>query len=217
MSRRKEVIAKIKELGVIAVVRADSEEKVRKIVSAVVNGGIKGIEITFTVPNALKLIEETGKEYGDEILLGAGTVLAPADAASAIASGARFVVSPVVNRDIVQICNNEDVATVPGAMTPTEVVTAWQSGADCVKLFPAEFLGPRFIKALKAPFPDVELMPTGGVNVDNLAEWFDAGACAVAVGSALVDRKAVAEGNFGRIQKLAEKFLTVLEDYRAGQ
>jgi len=215
MSRSKEVMDRVKELGIVAVVRGKSEEEVHKIVESLVAGGITGIEITFTVPNALKVIESVHVRFGDRILLGAGTVLTPAEAAAAIANHARYIVSPCVNLQIISLCNAEDITVMPGAMTPTEVVTAWRSGADCVKLFPAEILGVAYLKALKAPLPDVPLMPTGGVNVDNVAEWLDAGACALGVGSALVDKKAVAEKNFSKLTETAQRFVKALADYRA--
>ncbi|MDA0839221.1 MAG: bifunctional 4-hydroxy-2-oxoglutarate aldolase/2-dehydro-3-deoxy-phosphogluconate aldolase [Planctomycetota bacterium] len=215
MSKKKdEIVSRIKELGIVAVVRTETAEQVKGVVKALLEGGVTAIEITFTVPNAVEMIRQTRNEYGNKILLGAGTVTTPSDAAAAIGAGAEYVISPNTNREIIMLCNAFDIAVMPGAMTPTEVVSAWQAGADVIKIFPAEILGPRYIKLLKAPLPNVPLMPTGGVSPANVGEWLAAGSVAVGVGSALVDKQALATGNFGIITERAREFISAIHAYR---
>jgi 2-dehydro-3-deoxyphosphogluconate aldolase/(4S)-4-hydroxy-2-oxoglutarate aldolase len=215
MSKKKdEVVSQIKELGIVAVVRTETAEQVKGVVSALLEGGVTAIEITFTVPNAVEMIRQTRNEYGDDILLGAGTVTTPSDAAAAIGAGAEYIISPNTNLEIIKLCRELDVAAMPGAMTPTEVVSAWQAGADTIKIFPAEILGPRYIKLLKAPLPNIPLMPTGGVIPGNVGEWFAAGSVAVGVGSALVDKQALATGDFGIIADKAKEFISAIQAYR---
>lgn len=210
----RKLLEHIIDLGVVAVVRAENQEQVRGAVKALKEGGITAIEITFTVPNALEMIRLTREEYGDSILLGAGTVITPSDAAAAIAAGASYIVSPNTNPEIIQLCNVEGILVMPGAMTPSEVVTAWRAGADMVKIFPAEILGPAFIKALRAPLPDVPLMPTGGVSPENAAEWLAAGATALGAGGSLVDKKALATGRYEIITDRARQFIRAIRAYR---
>jgi 2-dehydro-3-deoxyphosphogluconate aldolase/(4S)-4-hydroxy-2-oxoglutarate aldolase len=211
---RKETLKHIIDCGIVAVVRAENATQVHGAVRALQEGGVDCIEITFTVPNAVQMIRSCRETYGDSILLGAGTVLTPSDAAAAIAAGACYIVSPNTNREIIQLCNGGKVAVMPGAMTPTEVVLAAQAGADMVKIFPAEILGPAYIKALRAPLPDIPLMPTGGVTAENVGEWLAAGATAVAAGGSLVDKKALSSGNFGVITEKARQFLRGIQQYR---
>ncbi|HEX3250177.1 MAG TPA: bifunctional 4-hydroxy-2-oxoglutarate aldolase/2-dehydro-3-deoxy-phosphogluconate aldolase [Pyrinomonadaceae bacterium] len=185
-----EVINKIREIGVIPVVRATSAEEAMRAIDAIREGGISVLEITMTVPNAFSLIEMVTTRFGSDALVGAGTVLDAETAKSCIASGAQFVVSPALNLDTVAYCREQDVAVMPGALTPTEVVQAWNAGADFVKVFPAGAVGgPTYLKSLKAPLPQIELVPTGGVSLKTAADFIRAGAAALGVGADLVDIK----------------------------
>ena len=184
--QKQEVLQRIKDCGVVAVVRAESAKQAKNIVQACVAAGIVGIEITFTVPGALSIITALKEQYKDgEVLVGAGTVLDAQTARDAILAGADFVVSPALNKELVALCNRYQVAVMPGALTPKEVIEAMEAGADIVKIFPANLYGPKIIKALKGPLPQCELMPTGGVSVENTAEWIKAGAVAVGTGGEL--------------------------------
>lgn len=194
--------------GVIPVVRATSAEDAMRIVDAIKEGGINTIEITMTVPDAISVMETVAKKFGDDVLLGAGTVLDAETARVSILAGARFVVSPCLNEDLIKICKRYSKIVIPGAMTPTEILKAWEMGADIVKVFPAGNLGgPSYIKAIKAPLPQILLNPTGGVNLENAGEFIRAGASIISVGAALVDKKAVAEGKFEVLTRKAKEFL----------
>jgi len=188
---RAEVIKQIKDTGVIPVVRASSADEAMRAIDAIREGGISILEITMTVPGAVALIEQVSKLYGDVATVGAGTVLDPETATACISAGAKFVVSPALNLDTIACCRRHDVAVMPGALTPTEVVQAWNAGADFVKVFPAGAVGgPSYLKALKAPLPQIELVPTGGVSLKTAADFIKAGAAALGVGADLVDIKA---------------------------
>jgi 2-dehydro-3-deoxyphosphogluconate aldolase / (4S)-4-hydroxy-2-oxoglutarate aldolase len=188
---RAEVIKQIKDTGVIPVVRASSADEAMRAIDAIREGGISILEITMTVPGAVALIEQVSKLYGDVATVGAGTVLDPETATACISAGAKFVVSPALNLDTIACCQRHDVAVMPGALTPTEVVQAWNAGADFVKVFPAGAVGgPSYLKALKAPLPQIELVPTGGVSLKTAADFIKAGAAALGVGADLVDLKA---------------------------
>lgn len=214
MPDKASILKRIEEIGIVAVVRAETAEQVKGAVKALIDGGISAVEITFTVPNAIEMIRRTKAEYGDDVLLGAGTVLSPANVAGAIGAGAQYIVSPHTSPDIIRLCNEIGVPVMPGAMTPSEVVTAWTAGADIVKLFPGEFLGPKYIKALRAPLPDVRLMPTGGVSADNAADWLAAGATALGAGGSLVDKNALKTGQFEIITEKAREFIRAIQSYR---
>ncbi len=209
MSQREEVMAAVRKLRLIAVVRSTTEQ-VRPIVDALLAGGVCAIEITFTVPKAPEVIATVKSTYGDKVMLGAGTVTDPRRAAEAIAAGARYIVAPNTNFDVIRLCNERDVAVMPGAFTPTEIAAAWHAGADCVKLFPAELGGIPYLKAIRAPLPEVPIMPTGGVDIDNAAEWLKAGAVALGVGSNLVRKDALATGNYALITETAKQFLAAI-------
>lgn len=194
--------------GVIPVVRASSSEEALKIVDAIREGGIEVIEITMTVPDAIGAMEAVAKKLGDEVLLGAGTVLDAETARISILTGAEFVVGPSLNEDLIRMCKRYAKIVIPGAMTPTEILRAWEMGVDVVKVFPAGQLGgPGYIRAIKAPLPQVLLNPTGGVNLENAGEFIKAGASIISVGSALVDKKAVSEGKFEILTRKARQFL----------
>jgi len=208
---RAEVIKQIKDTGVIPVVRASSADEAMRAIDAIREGGISILEITMTVPGAVALIEQVAKLYGDVATVGAGTVLDPETATACISAGAKFVVSPALNLDTIACCQRQDVAVMPGALTPTEVVQAWNAGADFVKVFPAGAVGgPSYLKALKAPLPEIELVPTGGVSLKTAADFIKAGAAALGVGSDLVDIKAQA----ATITERAKQFVEVVRQAR---
>ena len=212
---RAEVIKQIKDTGVIPVVRASSADEAMRAIDAIREGGISILEITMTVPGAVALIEQVAKRYGQVATVGAGTVLDPETATACISAGARFVVSPALNLDTIACCQRHDVAVMPGALTPTEVVQAWNAGADFVKVFPAGAVGgPSYLKALKAPLPHIELVPTGGVSLKTAADFIKAGAAALGVGSELVDIKAIREGQASMITERAKQFVEVVRQAR---
>ncbi len=182
---KERVIERIKEKGIVAVIRAENSEKAFDIVEKCIAGGIDAIELTFSVPYAHHVIEDLSKKYGDEIVLGAGTVLDSETARIALLSGAQYIVSPHFNPEVTKLCNRYRVASMAGVLTITEAVTAMEAGVDVLKLFPGDLSGPRFIKDIKGPLPWVQIMPTGGVDADNVAEWIKAGAVAVGAGSCL--------------------------------
>ncbi len=208
MNQKSEKLGIMIDGGVIPVIRARSAGEALKVVEAVRKGGINTIEITMTVPGAIGVMESLAKEAGDEILLGAGSVLDPETARASILAGAEFIVGPCLSPELVRLCKRYSKIVIPGAMTPTEIVSAWEMGADVVKVFPAGQLGgPAYIKAVKAPLPQILLNPTGGVNLDNAGEFIKAGASVISVGSALVDKKAVVQGNFEVLIRKAEQFV----------
>jgi len=209
MSQRGEVMARIRELKLVAVVRSTAEQ-VEPLVRALLDGGVQAIEITFSVPRAPEMIARVRERFGEKVLLGAGTVLDAQKANDALAAGARYIVAPNTDLEVVRLCNARDVAVVPGAFTPTEIANAWRSGADCVKLFPAGALGISYLKAIRAPMPDIPIIPTGGVDVDNAADWLRAGAVALGVGSKLVLKDALAAGDYARITERAQQFLEAI-------
>jgi len=211
-----DVIQTIRDVGVIPVVRATSADEAMRAIDAIREGGIPVLEITMTVPGAVKLIEEVANRYGNDALVGAGTVLDPETAMACISSGARFIVSPALNLDTIACCRERDIAVMPGALTPTEVVHAWNAGADFVKVFPAGAVGgPSYLKALKAPLPQIELVPTGGVSLKTAADFIRAGAAALGVGADLVDINAIREGQSALITERAKQFIEIVREARA--
>jgi len=210
-----EQLQKVFKTGIVAVIRAKSDELLSDVAEALLSGGVEVMEVTFTVPGALKALEKVADRVGDRTLLGAGTVLDTETARVAILAGAEFIVSPSTNVDVIQLCRRYDKAVMPGAMTPSEVVAAWEAGADVVKVFPADAVGgAKYLKALKGPLPQVNLMPTGGVNLDTARDFLNAGACAFGVGGALVESKAVEAGDLGRIEALAKQYVQIVRDTR---
>lgn len=191
---RAETVAAIQRLGVVAVIRMKDADKLRAVVDAIAEGGVRAIEVTMTVPGAIGLIAKLAGSLPSDILLGAGTVTDADTARAVIDAGARYVVSPVFRPEVIAACHERDIAAAPGCFTPTEILNAHECGADVVKVFPATALGPQYIKDVRAPLPQVRLMPTGGVSLDNAGDWIRAGAIAVGVGSALLDAKAIDEG-----------------------
>lgn len=207
-------LARVLDSGIVAILRAPSGELLADVAGALVAGGVDVVEITFTVPRAHHVLERIADQLGDEILLGAGTVLDAETARIAMLAGAEFIVSPVVRRDVIEICRRYDKLVMPGALTPTEVLTAWEAGADIVKVFPSDTGGAAYLKALRGPLPQVLLMPTGGVNLETAADFIKAGACALGIGSSLVEKEAVANGDFARIESLARQYVRIVREAR---
>ena len=205
---KRDVLAQIKREKLIPVIHADDTNDARKAIEILSECGIKVFEITLTVPNAVELIAELNDT---DILIGAGTVLNREQAEKCIEAGAKFIVSPAFNLETIEFCRAKEVAVMPGSLTPTEVLAAWNAGADCVKVFPCYVMGgAKYLKTLKTLFPHVEMMPTGGVSCDTIADFFAAGAIAVGVGADLVDTKAIREGDSQAIHEKARNYLEIV-------
>jgi 2-dehydro-3-deoxyphosphogluconate aldolase/(4S)-4-hydroxy-2-oxoglutarate aldolase len=207
---REQVLEKIKALGVLAVIRGPSAELTVKMVEALMAGGISGIEITYSTPNAEDVVRALVKQFGERILIGMGTLTKPTQAASAKGAGANFLVSPVCEPDLVRSMIATGLLTMAGALTPTEVLQAYSLGSDVVKVFPGSLGGPAYVKALKGPFPYIPMMPTGGVSPANVAEWFATGVVAVGAGSELCPPQLAKEGKFAEITKRAAEFAQIV-------
>jgi 2-dehydro-3-deoxyphosphogluconate aldolase/(4S)-4-hydroxy-2-oxoglutarate aldolase len=208
-------LKRILDAGVIAIVRLDSAGQLGQVARAIKAGGVDVIEFTMTTPGALDIIAASSREFGEQVLLGAGTVLDAETARAAILAGARFIVSPTLNPATVELCHRYSAIAVPGTFTPTEILTAWEWGADLVKVFPAGTGGPGYIKAVLAPLPQVRLVPTGGVNLKNAADYIQAGAAAVAVGGGLVNKKLVAAGDFNALTETARGLVAAVRQARS--
>lgn len=217
MSSRAETTARIEREGIVAVIRLESATVLPRVVEALAAGGVRVIEVTMTVPGAIASIGDLASSMPGDLTIGAGTVLDPDTARHAIEAGARFVVSPVCRLATIAACHALDVPAIPGCYTPTEILNAWDAGADIVKVFPANGLGPAFLKDVRAPLPQVKLMPTGGVSIDNAGEWLRAGAVAVGVGGALVDARLVAAGDFAAITGRAARLVANVRAARRPQ
>lgn len=205
---RKNILDSIIDIGVVPVVRTGSADSAVRAVQAVFQGGIRAAEITMTVPGALRALEKVADEFGDKITLGAGTVLDPETARVCMLAGAQFLVTPVLSLKVIEMAKRYSKVITAGALTPTEVLAAWDAGADIVKIFPCGAMGgPKYIRALKAPFPEIEMIPTGGVTLETTAEFLKAGACAVAVGSDLIDSRNLEKGHFEVFVERARFFL----------
>ena len=204
------VCARIRESGAIAILRADSSERLVSTATALADGGVHIVEITMTTPNALEAIA-AARKADERLLIGVGSVLDGETARAALLAGAQFVVSPVLKQSVLEVCSRYQVPAMPGAFTPTEALTAHELGADFVKIFPANLLGPRFLKDLLAPMPHLALVPTGGVNASNAAEYLQAGAAAVGIGSALARKEWIAEGAFDKIAAAAREFVNAVQ------
>jgi 2-dehydro-3-deoxyphosphogluconate aldolase/(4S)-4-hydroxy-2-oxoglutarate aldolase len=203
-------------VGIVPVVRTTSADSAIRAIEAIYNGGIRAAEITMTVPGAIHALEKVAGQFGDRIVLGAGTVLDPETARSCLLAGAEFLVTPSLKVATIEVAKRYSKVICPGALTPTEVLTAWEAGADIVKIFPAGNVGgPKYIKALRGPFPQIEMIPTGGVNLETAGEFLKAGACAVAVGGELVDAKLIKEGRYDVIEQRAKQYLEVIGKARA--
>jgi 2-dehydro-3-deoxyphosphogluconate aldolase / (4S)-4-hydroxy-2-oxoglutarate aldolase len=211
---RETTLKRILDGGIVAVVRSESSASLVNVVQALAEGGVTAAEITFTVPDAVEVIRQVRRAVGDAIVLGAGTVLDPVTARTAMLAGAEYIVSPIVNRDVIRLCRRYDIVVMPGAFTPTEVLTAWETGADVVKVFPADVGGPAYFRALRGPLPQVRLMPTGGVDLTTAESFLKAGACCLGVGGALVESKAIAAGDFTRVRDLASQYAAIVARVR---
>ena len=207
MTSRERIAATIEAAGLIAVIRMTDAQRLRDTIDALVEGGVRILEVTMTVPGAVELIRTLSASLPRDLLLGAGTVLDAETATRVIDAGASFVVSPVFKRELIERSHQRDVVAMPGCFSPTEILTAWEAGADFVKVFPATALGPTFFKDVKAPLPMVRLIPTGGVTLDNAGDWIRAGASAVGVGTALLDANAIARGDYGVVRANAERIV----------
>lgn len=216
-STRHEITAAIERLGVVAVIRLQDPTRLRAVVDALAAGGIRALEVTMTVPGAIDLIREIAPTLPKEFLIGAGTILDADTARRAIDAGARFVVGPVFRRPVIDEAHRLDRPAIPGCFSPTEIQDAWESGADIVKVFPATSLGPSFFRDVRGPLPHVKMMPTGGVSIENADEWIRAGAVAVGVGSALLDAKAIAAGDYASITEKAKRIVANVQDVREGR
>jgi len=210
------ILSTIREIGLVPVVRTASAESAFKAIEAIYEGGVLTAEITMTVPGALRALEKLADHFGDRILLGAGTVLDPETCRACMLAGAQFFVTPALNLKTIEMAHRYSKPIMPGALTPTEVLTAWDAGADMVKIFPCDNVGgPKYIKALKGPFPQIDMIPTGGVSLLTAGDFLKAGAAAVAVGGELVDAKTIKEGNYPIFTERAKRFLDVVKTARA--
>jgi 2-dehydro-3-deoxyphosphogluconate aldolase/(4S)-4-hydroxy-2-oxoglutarate aldolase len=205
----------VEETGVVAVIRLSDASRLRQVADALIEGGVRALEVTMTVPGAVSLIEQLAAGLPAGFALGAGTVLDAETARQVILAGAQFIVSPTLRPAVIAMCHRYDVASMPGCFSPTEILTAWEAGADVVKVFPATALGPGYLKDIHGPLPQVALMPTGGVTKENAGAWITAGALALGVGTSLVDRAAVADGRFDTIVVNARHFTAAVRQARA--
>jgi 2-dehydro-3-deoxyphosphogluconate aldolase/(4S)-4-hydroxy-2-oxoglutarate aldolase len=214
--KKEAIFSSIVEIGIVPIVRTASAESAYKAVEAIYRGGIRAAEVTMTVPGAVKVLERLADQLGDRMVLGAGTVLDPETARICMLAGAQFFVTPALNLATIEMAHRYSKPICPGALTPTEVLAAWQAGADVVKVFPCDNVGgPKYIKALKGPFPQIEMIPTGGVSLTTAGDFLKAGACAVAVGGELVDAATVKEGRYEVFEERARQFLDVIAKARA--
>ncbi|HXU68648.1 MAG TPA: bifunctional 4-hydroxy-2-oxoglutarate aldolase/2-dehydro-3-deoxy-phosphogluconate aldolase [Polyangia bacterium] len=211
---RAESVESIRTLGVVAVVRLDAVAQLGPVVDALAAGDVRAIEVTMTMPAALEGLTTLAATRDERSLVGAGSVLDAETARLAILAGARFIVAPVFRADVVEMCHRYDVVAMPGAYTPTEILTAWEAGADLIKVFPASALGPGYLKDLKGPMPQLRLVPTGGVTVENAGAFVAAGASALGVGGALVAREAIARGDFARLTEYARRLTAAVRAAR---
>ncbi len=209
------VMQHMHELGLIPVLRASSAQEAITIADAIMAGGVNILEVTMTVPGAIRVIEQLANHHGDKLLLGAGTVLDPETARNCILAGAQFIVSPALDLRTIELCRRYSIPIMPGALTPTEIVSAWQAGADVVKVFPCSALGgAKYLKALQGPLPQIQLVPTGGVSLATAEEFLGAGAFALGVGGDLVDAKAAREGRVDTITENAQKYVAIVKAFR---
>ena len=208
---RQQIVEMIEKSGVVVVVRLDRSDQLDKIIDALANGGVRVLEITMTMPNAVDIIRNISKTLSDEFLIGASTLLDPETARRVIAAGAEFIVSPVFNPNVLKVAHEYDKVVLPGAFSATEILTAWNAGADIVKVFPATVVGPKYFKDIRGPLPQVKLIPTGGVTVDNAEEFIRCGAVCLGVGSALLDKQMIKNQDWVGIEKRAKEFKTAVK------
>jgi 2-dehydro-3-deoxyphosphogluconate aldolase/(4S)-4-hydroxy-2-oxoglutarate aldolase len=207
-------LRRVLDCGVVAVVRSPDSQQLVDVARALADGGVSVVEITMTVPDALDVMRQVRRALGERILLGAGTILDAETARAALLAGAEYLVAPTLNLDVIRLCQRYDKLVMPGAFTPTEILTAWEAGADIVKVFPADVVGPAFFKAMRAPLPQIRMMPTGGVDLNTAGDFLRAGACCLGVGGHLVDPKVVAAREFDRIRDLARRYAAVVAEFR---
>lgn len=217
VTQREQTVSRLIDLGAVAVLRLRDAAPAERVIDAICAGGVRAVEVTVTIPDALALIERTARRLGDDVLLGVGSVLDPETARRAVDAGARYVVSPVFDAEVVARAHDLGVPALPGAFSPTEVLRAHRSGADIVKVFPAEVFGVPFIKGVLAPMPFLRLMPTGGVTPDNVGDWIRAGAVAVGVGSALLDPRLIAAGDLAALTERAQRMARGVAEARAAR
>jgi 2-dehydro-3-deoxyphosphogluconate aldolase/(4S)-4-hydroxy-2-oxoglutarate aldolase len=214
--QKEKVLSFIRDVGIVPVVRTKSAESAVRAIEAIYRGGIRAAEITMTVPGAVKALEKVADQFGDRIVLGAGTVLDPETARVCMLAGAEFFVTPALRTSTIELARRYSKVICPGALTPTEVLTAWEAGADIVKVFPCGTVGgAKYIKALKAPFPQIEMIPTGGVNLQTAGDFLKAGACAVAVGGELIDDETIQKGDYDVFEERARQFLQAIATARS--
>jgi 2-dehydro-3-deoxyphosphogluconate aldolase/(4S)-4-hydroxy-2-oxoglutarate aldolase len=211
------MLQRILDSGIIAVLRAPCGEQLIDVAEALLAGGVEAIEVTFTVPRAVQVIEKVADKLGDRVVLGAGTVLDAETARAALLAGAEYIVSPTVNLDVIRLCKRYSKLVMPGAFTPTEVVAAWEAGADVVKIFPSDIGGAKYLKALRGPLPHIRMMPTGGVTLATAADFLQAGACALGIGGSLVEPQAIECRDFARITSLARQYNDIVRSSRGGK
>ena len=211
-----EQMQRIEACGIVAIIRANSANELIDAAAAIHAGGVSVIEVTMTTPNALQVISDVSSTYGDSVLVGAGSVLDSETARAVMLAGAEFIVSPVTKADVIEICNRYGKVVIPGAFTPTEILTAWEAGADYVKVFPSSGVGASYIKDVKAPLPHIPLVPTGGINAENAAEFISAGATALGVGSSLVNNQLIEAGKFEFLTERAKKLSAEVQRARSG-
>lgn len=213
---KQQIVSSILEIGIVPIIRVNSEEAAIKAIEAVYEGGIRSAEITMTTPGAIRALEKLADAFGDKMILGAGTVLDPETARATILAGAQFLVTPALKIATIEMARRYSKVICPGALTPTEILTAWEAGADFVKVFPCSNMGgAKYIKAVKAPLPQVEMIPTGGVNLETIAEFLKAGASAVAVGSELIDNETIKAGKYEVFTERAKLFLAAVKAARS--
>jgi 2-dehydro-3-deoxyphosphogluconate aldolase/(4S)-4-hydroxy-2-oxoglutarate aldolase len=213
--KKTEVLGKIREIGLVPVLRAKSQEDAVALAMAVEKGGVPVLEVTMTVPGAIEVIRHMVAHFGKRVLIGAGTVLDAETARLCMLAGAEFIVSPALKLETIEICRRYSVAIIPGALTPTEIVTAWEAGADAVKVFPCSAVGgAKYLKAVKAPLPQIELIPTGGVSLATAEEFLAAGAFALGVGGDLIDHEAIAKGKLDEVSENAKKYTEIVRRFR---
>src|SRR5437870_1529346 len=216
MTTKEHQLRQVLDCGIVAVVRSPDHQQLVEVCRALADGGVSVVEITMTVPNALEVLRQVRQTLGERLLLGAGTVLDAETARAVLLAGAEYIVAPTLNLDVIRLCQRYDKLVMPGAFSPTEILKAWEAGADIVKVFPADVVGPAFFKALRGPLPQIRLMPTGGVDLNTAADFLRAGACCLGVGGQLVEPRAVAERNFDRLRDLARQYVAAVRQARQG-
>ncbi len=214
LTRREDIARRLEAIGAAAVIRMQDADKLVRVAEAIADGGIPAIEVTMTVPGAIDMIKQVADELGDDVLLGVGSVIDAETARKAVEAGACYVVSPIYKKAVVVATHAEGAVALPGAFTPTEIQSAYEAGAEFVKVFPASVLGMKFIKAVRAPLPHLKLVPTGGVSLDNAGDWLRAGAAMVGVGSALLDKDAIAAGDYHTLTENARRLRASLDSAR---